>query len=237
MLSKLGPQADGILLKLSEKAPAEAWFALSKLLLVHHSPGFGAMLLRDFQIKVRIRVLDPGEPVRISSSGTDHPTGNEVVRAISGFPPLPTYHLFVPAFAPPDWSARPGAAILISGPTPVYYRRDVITDDAAALGFGKEEMSVSTDDRLRYVAAAAPGTPPIPAHELHTLVWADRESFDVEVKGILQEIRGRFTGVLQSLAAGGYMSASEVDRFSALEPSVSFDDQRALKTPLLSLPQ
>jgi hypothetical protein len=195
------------------------------------------MLLRNFQIKVRIRVLDPGQPVRNIGSFTDHPTGIEVVRAFSGFPPLPNYHLFVPAFAPPDWSARPGAAILISGPTPVYYRRDVIADDAPALGFGKEEVSVSMDDRLRYVAAAAPGTPPILAYELHTLVWADRETFDKEVKGIFQEIRGRYTRVLQSLAAGGYMSASEVDRFSAVEPSVSFDDQRALKTPLLSLPQ
>jgi hypothetical protein len=195
------------------------------------------MLLRDYELNVTIQVLDPGQRFPSTFSTGDKLSRTDIEKPLSGFPPWPTYLLFGPAFAP-GLSAGPSAAVLSAGPTPIYYRRDVF-----ALGDPPPPPAVqwvfgpTLDDRLRYVAAAAPNSPRLPVVHQQTIVWSDSETFDRDVRRISSAIRERYVSVLQELAGFGYMSADEVAKFSETKLNVTFDDRRSVKTPSLKLPQ
>jgi len=237
LLSRLGPAANSVLLRIAEDGRSIAWFAASNLLIAQRAPGLGAMLLRDYELNVTIKVLDPGQRESSTYRVGDRLSRTDLEKPLSGFPPWPTYLMFGPDFAP-GLSAGPAAVVLSAGPTPVYYRRDVFAfgdpppPQAVQWVFGP-----TADDRLRYVAAAAPSWPRLPVVHQHSVVWSDSEAFDREVRRIMQATRELYKGVLKELEGFGYMSAEEVARFSETKLNVTFDDRRSVRTLSLKLPQ
>jgi len=230
LLSRLGPEADNALLQVAEKQGGLAWFAAANLLLSHHAAGFGALLLRDFQIKVSIQVLDPGQPrIGHESSGTPGPAQDRVA-PISGFPPLPRYRLLS--------TAGPDAFILSAGPTPVSYRREVFPTEGWSTWEARAyQLGPTMVDRLRYVAAAAPKSSMIKQLENRWIFWTGSDAFDAEVASNLQEIHERYNKVLQEMAAGGYLTTDEVTKFAATKLDIQLSDLRAVQTPPLRIPQ
>ena len=224
LLARQGKAADAVLLKIAEVDNAAEWFLAANLLWEHRTAGFQALLLHKAPITVSITVFDSTtQRPRAPAVGDPGPPPRGAVDP--RFPPFPYYRL--------SRDAIPRAAILSGGPIRIYFRRDIFESRQPAPRI--EEIRV--EDRLRYVAAAAPIATNLISNLRRTVQWQGSEAWAAELKAISQDVLDQYKKVIEQLVAGDLLTLDEAKAFSAPKLNFNLIDQRGLKTPTLKLPQ
>ena len=115
-----------------------------------------------------------------------------------GFPPVAWYRFS---------SARPGAVVLSTGPTPTYYTRDVSPAGTTPAMSTFDDGGPTDDNRLAYVGALLRSPAPIKrSHESFSLAWTTQAAVDAEVERIREDLRRRHAAMVRSLVASNLLT-------------------------------
>jgi len=152
------PPVDAFLLTVLDEEAGKGrgleWFAAANMLIRDRAPGLAASLLKDLQIQAVVVVCDRGSTPCSRTNLGHRSVGDGGGPRLSGLPPWPLYNLVSQNSA----LDSPGAALLISGPTSIAYRRNIlpagIAPDTANYPRDSETRtppSPTTAERLLYL--------------------------------------------------------------------------------------
>lgn len=231
LLGRSGPVAEEALMTLVRYETALPWFAAANLLLPKRFPGLASAILQDTHIELTVTVSENGDIGVGHGGGFGVSHGNCPGGGFGDeFPPRAHYELTT--------HPVPGVVVLTTGPTSVYYRRQMTRGRSSSpppTGGGP-----TTNDRLQY-AGALIGIDrvnlPIHAQEHRSVIWRGRAELDAEISRFRGEVLGQFEALLRLLVGHGVMSQAEANSVPAPRVSVRVYDGRSLRSaPLRSVP-
>jgi hypothetical protein len=236
--SRPGPPLDEFLLKLMDEEAGQGvgreWYAAADLMLMQKRPGLVASLLRGLHIQAYIVVCDAGKPCRhqgVGSGGIGDGPGFGGRNSI--YPPWPYYSL-----STVNAGLMSRTPVLFQGPVSLTYNRGVASTFPSLVYDRFREQryppNPTTMDRLRYISAAAP-TVQVSIHgdEDSPVSWKDIETYRAESQRIQDDLRNRYTKLIEQLRDAGLLSLSEFDSVTAPPLNFITVDQRSAQTPPL----
>jgi hypothetical protein len=217
---------DETLVKLLPESNGAAWFAAANLLIGHQVDGFAAALVQRVRFHVTVHVTDvPGVGI---ADATGMGIGETMGWQEPGFPPFPLYRFVSPYHA--------GARMLLDGPRPVYYQRDV--RDAG--GWDEYGMSPPTNDEIStYLASitkAFVSLTPLPERAERTVLWENARQFETEIERIRNPLLGMYQQLVQALVNAGVITSSDAPGTDRAVTVQLEDRRRDRSTPLPSVP-
>ena len=231
LLARAGDDAAPALLEIFKSEPRwpAAWLAAGALLLNRRAEGFAAAVVEGMTVHAEIIVTEP-------NSGGGRGGGNLCCGAAlprppkAGWPPVGLY-----AFAGCGDSVEPGATVLVAGPDPAYYVRQISAsyeiEGAPSCGCNPDRDLV----RQHYLTSllfGSPEHPPVRAHVSHTIVWQSVENYSSDVVAFRAEQQRILSDLMRQLAERNLLTE---DQAKSLRPKldVSIWDQRASPQPPL----
>ena len=152
LLTMAGPDAEPQLVAIVDRESGQRWFTAANVLVQRQSPAVARLLMRGLRLKATL-VVSPAGNVLHGEGGRSVMVGDGGGGGIAqGFPPVAWYRFS---------SARPGAVVLSTGPTPTYYTRDVSPAGTTPAMSTFDDGGPTDDDRLAYVGALLRSPAPI----------------------------------------------------------------------------
>jgi len=198
LLTMAGRDAEPQLVAIVDRESGQRWFTAANVLVERRSPAIARLLLRGLRLNATL-VISPGGNVLGGQVGSTLGTvGDGAGGVAQGFPPVAWYRFS---------SARPGAVVLSTGPTPTYYTRDISSAGMSPAMSTFDTGGPSDDDRLAYVSALLPSPSPIRrSHESFSLAWTTQAAVDAEVERIRADLRRRHAELVRRLVASSLLS-------------------------------
>jgi hypothetical protein len=212
ILATANGQRDLLLSMLREDQPhGPTWVALNEELIQIGGRAYWTALLREWTIHVAIYVTDPGKTVMFGRGGGGGFAGDSLPQERPGFPPRAAYSLTM--------SSRRGDVVLVGGPHPVYYRRQVNPSSEDRM-FDRDEY------RGDFVASVLPTTP-MKGHMRFDVAWQSDQGYRDEVSRLREQTLAGYQEIVDSLIKKGLLPAED----AALKPHivVGIEDQRTNK--------
>jgi hypothetical protein len=198
LLTMAGRDAEPQLVTIVDRESGLRWFTAANVLVERRSPALARFLLRGLRLEATLTVSPGGNTLSGRGGPVSGSVGDGAGGIARGFPPIAWYRFS---------SARPGAVVLSTGPTPTYYTRDVSSPGFSPAMGTTDSGGPTDDDRLAYVSALLRSPSPIArAHESFSLAWTTQAAVDAEVKRIREDLRQRHASLVRSLVAADLLS-------------------------------
>jgi hypothetical protein len=217
LLSHADESADPVLLSLLDREQGVRWLAIANLLLVRTPAGFAAGLLRGIRLDATVTVSDEGNA--LSGSGAGGGIGCGMLVMAPGMPPWPSYTL--------ERHAGPGAVVLATGPTPIYYERRVSSAGRGPSTSDHFYDGPSGGDRLDYIAALVGlgSSLPLSGDEHRSIKWRGEAALADEIAAFRQDIDSRYALLLEMLVSGALLTRDEAAALP-LDVTINVNDLR-----------
>jgi hypothetical protein len=190
----------------------------AEMLALHPPPGFASDLLRRITVSARVEVYSPGAGLGVGTSGGSGgdcaqgaPRGND-------WPETGSYTL--------QDSPKVKGAKLLEGTSDVYVVRAVSRWYWPSLCGGFRALTDEMRDRLvGKMLDEKAGGEPIDLSPKVRIEFTDREAYDTQVVGFVEEQQARFSRLVAKLVERGVMTEEE-QRGATLRMRITVEDSR-----------
>jgi hypothetical protein len=218
LLSKLGAEANPLLLEWVARENDTAWFTAANMLLARRLPQTAPLFLRGLKITATLTVSDDGS---VASSLIR--VGTPLLRVIEeqppGYPPLALYSM-----VEEDW---PGNVVITNGPRSLYYMRSMTSADKSAESSEEGIRGPTSEDRLLYLYAMTgpKSTAPLHAMEYRSVAWHGKAALELEIKSFREDILASYSNLVHFLVQDNRLTAIEASSLPPLDIEIRIDDR------------
>ena len=221
LLSRAGQDANAPLVELVRRQTGYRWLAAANLLVPRKAPGAAAVLITGVAVNADLAIVSSSHQGFGTGGGADGSVADGIGRGPQGFPPTAHYYLTT--------HAQAGSVILATGPTTVFYVREVSPPNQQ-YGTTWLDMSAPTSQhRLDYIAALRglrPNETALKARESRTLVWKRGMNFDQEAAAYRAELTRRYELLVRALVQEKLLTDDEAKALPAPAINVIVHDKR-----------